>query len=240
MGSLNVINDSLAAIDIAEDAIRNSELADDAVGSANVINDSLTGADIGQFAIGVSELAPNSVRSDKIVDDSIYQNDIAPNAVASSELAPNAVQSEHVENESLLAEDIAPGAIGNSELAEGSVTAGKIALRQVLNTNIGLRQIDIGHIDSTTLVNSTEGLMLANTDSTFPTTLAITNYIEATSQGLIDNGCNPGAFIQRIDGDGTIDCRLPTVGRVTIGVGGMIVPDYLSCKRACPTGTQSM
>jgi hypothetical protein len=87
VGSSEVVDNSLAAVDIAPNAIGASELADNSVASANVIANSLTAADLAPNSVGSSELGANAVNSGSIVDGAIINADInASAAIAASKI----------------------------------------------------------------------------------------------------------------------------------------------------------
>ena len=109
--SADIVDQSIAAVDIGPDAVGTSEIRTSGVGKAEIANN----------AVGASEILANAVQSSEILAGAVKADEIATNAVGPAEIAANAVGSS----------EIAAGAVGTSELAAGAVTSSDIGLQAV-------------------------------------------------------------------------------------------------------------
>lgn len=82
---------SIATVNIQDDAVNAAKLADNAVFTAAIQDDAVTQAKIADDAVGVDQLANNSVGTDQLITSSVSTNKIQNGAITSEKLGPASV-----------------------------------------------------------------------------------------------------------------------------------------------------
>jgi hypothetical protein len=103
--------------DIADNAVTNAKMADNAVGTDELIDDSVTQPKIGPGAVGTTEMADASITNDKLQTDSVDGSNIVNGSVNTSALADGSVVSNK----------LAGNSVGASHIIAGSVTPSKLS-----------------------------------------------------------------------------------------------------------------
>ena len=93
MTSAKVATDTLDAADLAADSVAASELADNAVDSAAIAADTLAAADLAADSVASSELADNAVDTAAIQADAVTSAKIAAGAVGKTDINPSGMVS---------------------------------------------------------------------------------------------------------------------------------------------------
>jgi len=91
--ALTIANDAVEQAMIADDAVGADQLAANAVVSASIVNGSIVGADIAANTITVTNLADDAVESDKIANNAILTQHIDDNQITGDQLADDLVLS---------------------------------------------------------------------------------------------------------------------------------------------------
>ena len=116
----------LAALDLAQDSVGESEIAGDAVFSPEIGTDAVRIAEIADNGVGSSEIAGSAVGTAEIATNAVAGGEIAPDAVDANEIAADAVGSGKIPTGAIDASEIDFDAVGKAELAENSVGASSI------------------------------------------------------------------------------------------------------------------
>jgi len=90
-GAVTIANAAVENAMLADDAVGADELAANAVVTASIVDDNVTQAKIADDAVGADQLASSAVVTASIVDDNVTQAKIADDAVGADQLAANAV-----------------------------------------------------------------------------------------------------------------------------------------------------
>ena len=91
--ALTIANDAVEQAMIADDAVGADQLAANAVVSASIVNGSIVGADIAANTITVTNLADDAVESDKIANNAILTQHIDDNQITGDQIADDIVLS---------------------------------------------------------------------------------------------------------------------------------------------------
>ena len=84
-------NNAVIAANIADNAILNRHMTDDAIGTDEIADDAILNRHIANDAIGTAEIANNAIETGKIADAAVTLAKIANNAVGSSQIEDQAV-----------------------------------------------------------------------------------------------------------------------------------------------------
>ena len=106
------------------------------VATAMIADDAVTQAKIADDAVGADQLASSAVVTASIVDDNVTQAKIAAGAVDTTELAADAVTGAKIEDDAVDSEHIAAGAIDTEHIGDNQVTEAKIADNAVGNDQL--------------------------------------------------------------------------------------------------------
>lgn len=117
IGSAQIVDNSIQAVDIAANAVGASETAPNSVGISEIVTN----------GVGAAETAPNSVGLSEIVTNGVGSAEIATGAVGSAEIATGAVGGDELANGVVGSDALATGAVGSSEIATGAVGSSEIA-----------------------------------------------------------------------------------------------------------------
>lgn len=165
----NIANDAVGRTELANDAVGRAELALNAVGAAELDTNSV-GADeiidlsvgtaelalssvgtaqIIDRSVGIDDLANDSVGSAQVIDNSLGSRDLAPNSVGASELATNAVGADEIQTGVVGEDELASNSVGSAEVINDSLTAFDLAANSV-----GSSEILDGAVTSADLANN--------------------------------------------------------------------------------------
>lgn len=126
-------------------------VGDDSVMGANIVDRSVAGVDLGVGAVGPQELANGGVGTADLADGAVTAGKIATGAVGTgkledgavtvTKLAPGAVTTGKLEDAAVTSPKIAAGAIGTGKLDDGAVTAAKLAPGAVGSAAINANEV---------------------------------------------------------------------------------------------------
>ncbi len=85
----NILDGTIATVDIASDAIDNTKIADDAVQTENILDGTIITADIANDAIDNTKVADNAVQTENILDGTILTADISDDAIDKDKINPD-------------------------------------------------------------------------------------------------------------------------------------------------------
>ena len=114
-------------VDIIDNAITTTELANDSVTSAKIVDGTIVAGDIANDAVTNSKLADDAVRTDNIVDLNVTTGKLANDAVTNAKLADDSVQTDQIMDGVVTNTKLADMAVNTEELADDAVTAAKLA-----------------------------------------------------------------------------------------------------------------
>src|SRR3989338_4659454 len=118
--SSEITDDTIAAADIATDAITTAELLDSTVASADIAADTIVAADIATSAVTTTEILDDSISAADIASDTILAGDIATDAVTTPEILAGTVPSPDNPADTNAAADIAADAVTTSEILDST------------------------------------------------------------------------------------------------------------------------
>lgn len=147
VGSDNIVDGSIATVDLADASVTASKIANDAVGSeqldegavgnAQVANASLTGVKLADStitgdkiaagAIGSEHLSAATFTGENITDGSLEGVDLADSTITGDKIAAGAISSEHLSSASFTGDNVADGSLTAVDLADSTITGDKIA-----------------------------------------------------------------------------------------------------------------
>lgn len=147
---------SAGAVTVANDAITNDMVADNAVDTAQIAADSVTQAKIAALAVGTTEIAADAVTNAKIALNAVDTDEIAASAVETAKINDLAVTTAKIAADAVTNAKIGALAVDTAELAasavetakinDGAVTTAKLAATSVtqakLATNVNVRSVD--------------------------------------------------------------------------------------------------
>lgn len=139
-----IADDAVTQAKIADDAVGADQLAASAVVTASIVDDQVTQAKIGPGAVGTTELGADAVNGDKIADDAVAAEHLATNSVTADAIAANAVDTAEIKNDAVTADKIANDAVGNDQLIASPT------FTTVTATDITLGGQDLGEIETFT------------------------------------------------------------------------------------------
>lgn len=123
----NIFDGSIAAPDIATDAVGTDEIATNGVGAFEIADDSIDGGELVDNSVTATDLATNSVNNVELFPGAVTSSKIAANAVGSSELTD--------------------GAVGNADLASSAVDSAKVAANSLTPADLRGADNNGGQID---------------------------------------------------------------------------------------------
>ena len=126
-----IADDAVTQAKIADDAVGADQLAASAVVTASIVDDNVTQAKIAAGAVGTTELAADAVTGAKIADDAVASEHLATDSVTADAIAAGAVDTAELAADSVTAAKIAAGAVGSSEIATDAVDTAEIAANAV-------------------------------------------------------------------------------------------------------------
>jgi hypothetical protein len=116
------VNARLAKADTALQGIPN-----DSVNNFKIVDGSVFAAEVANNAVGATELADNAVDSASVVDNSLTAADLGPDSVGTSELGVDAVGSAEIDDGAIVSADLGTGSVGSNAVANNSLTLADIA-----------------------------------------------------------------------------------------------------------------
>ena len=201
----NIIDNSK----MADDSVGAAEIIDNAVGSAALASNAVTNVKMADNAVGTSELVNDAVVADKIAANAVTRAKIIADAVDGTKIADNAIGNEHLQDDSVRSAEIQAGAVGSSEIASSAVIEAKIADDAVTTNKVANNAITTGKIQDGELktlagmvsatasklaeaqtltadindLNIVDGMTkqttISDTDSSYPTSGAVVDYVAA-------------------------------------------------------------
>ncbi len=134
--SIDIVDRSIQAVDIATGAIKTWKLGDGAVTSSKIRDGGVRRADIENAAINKEHIATGAVNSYKILDRSVKTEDIATGAIKAWKLSDGAVTSAKILDAGVRSVDIAKAAIYKEHIATGAINTYKILDGSIKNIDI--------------------------------------------------------------------------------------------------------
>ena len=173
-------NLELNAVQILDNSLTESKLADGAVTSQKILDGTIVTGDI----------AAGGIQTANIGDDQVTNAKIAAGAVGGTEIANNSITSAHLGLDVIVAEDVANNAITVAELANNAVSTDKIQANAVDGTKIAIGSDAAGDIlyyngtDYTRLAKGTAGQVLTiNSGASAPEWASDSTDVGGTSVG---------------------------------------------------------
>jgi|GEM_PF-5264234 len=154
VGTDDIALDTIAAVDIATDAVTTTEILDSTVASADIAVDTIAAVDIATDAVTTTEILDSTVASADIAVDTIAAVDIAADAVGTSEIADGTVASADIAVDTIAAVDIAAGAVGTSEIADDTVASADIAADTIAAVDIATDAVTTTEILDSTVASA--------------------------------------------------------------------------------------
>ena len=207
--NVHLANDAVNQAKMADDSIGAAELIDNAVGEAALASNSVTNVKMADNAVGTSELVNDAVVADKIAANAVTTAKINADAIVSSKIADNAIGNEHLQDDSVRSAEIQSGAVGSTEIASSAIIEAKIANDAVTSNKVADNAITTGKIQDGELktlagmvsatasklaeaqtltadindLNIVDGMTkqttISDTDSSYPTSGAVVDYVAA-------------------------------------------------------------
>lgn len=169
--SLTSLPGTIAAGQIAANAVTTSALAALAVTAAKIAANTITAGQIAGRTLTAAEIATGTITANEIAADTITAGQIAAGAISTSELAAGAVTAEKIFSHTITAAQIAAGTVTATEIAGGTITGDKIAANTITGGLINAGAIQTTHLAA----NSVTAAKLA------ALSLEVGKYIRSTS-----------------------------------------------------------
>jgi len=164
------INDSAVVNGkIANDAVNGSKIADNSIDSEHYVDGSIDTAHISTGAITTAKISNSQVTSTKIADGNVNTNKLASSSVTTNKIANNAVTTDKIANDGVSTSKIADAEL-KTLAGMQSATASKLASSTALTADIA----DLNQIDGLTKQTT-----ISDTDTSFPTSGAVVDYVAA-------------------------------------------------------------
>ncbi|HBY73917.1 MAG TPA: hypothetical protein DEG44_04485 [Candidatus Kerfeldbacteria bacterium] len=144
--SSEITDDTIAAADIATDAITTAELLDSTVASADIAADTIVAADIATSAVTTTEILDDSISAADIASDTILAGDIATDAVTTTEILDGTVATADISADTIAAADIAADAVTTSEILDSTVASADIAADTIVAGDIATSAVATAEI----------------------------------------------------------------------------------------------
>ena len=151
-GAVTIANDAVEQAMIGDDAVGADQLAASAVVTASIVDDNVTQAKIADDAVGADQLAASAVVTASIVDDNVTQAKMADDAIGADQLAASAVVTASIVDDNVTQAKIADDAVGADQLAadavvNASVASGAAIADSKLATISTANKVDVGALD---------------------------------------------------------------------------------------------
>ena len=156
-GAVTIANGAVENAMLADDAVGADELAANAVVTASILNDNVTQAKIADDAVGADQLAANAVVTASILDDNVTTAKIADDAVTQAKIADDAVGADQLAASAVVTTSIVDSNITTAKIADDAVTYAKMQHTATANRLLGAASA--GAIGETQVVSA---MMAAN------------------------------------------------------------------------------
>ena len=170
----NLVNGTIEALQLADDAVTNAKLAVDsiqgdviaagaiteqklgvdAVTSAKIADNAITSAQIAADAVVTAKIADDAITTALIANDAIGTAQIANDAVTNALIATDAVNQDSIAANSVTATQIVAGTITASEIATSAITTAKIAADAITTAKIAAGAITASEITSSAITTA--------------------------------------------------------------------------------------
>ena len=148
-GAVTIANGAVENAMLADDAVGADELAANAVVTASILNDNVTQAKIADDAVGADQLAASAVVTASIVDDNVTTAKIAADAVTQAKIADDAVGADQLAANAVVTASILDDNVTTAKIADDAVTQAKIA-----DDAVGADQLAASAVVTTSIVDS--------------------------------------------------------------------------------------
>ncbi len=146
INSSNIIDGSIATVDIADDAITTAKIADDAITEAklgdnavrtnHIFDGQVTTSKIADAAVTTAKIADANVTTAKLQNGAVNHHKIEDLNVTTAKIAADAVNSTKIADDSINSEHYVDGSIDTAHIADAQITTAKIADSNVTSAKI--------------------------------------------------------------------------------------------------------
>lgn len=136
IGSTDIINGQVKAVDIGANAVNSAkiaagavttdDIADNSLGDVDVLDESLTSSDLGIDSVQASEIADGSIDGGEVTDNSLFASDLASSSVGTSEISDGSVFGTDIASSTITGTDIASSTITGADVASNTLTLADI------------------------------------------------------------------------------------------------------------------
>ena len=133
-GAMTIANNAITQAKVADDAIGADELAASAVVTASIVDANVTTAKLAADAVTAAKLADDAVVTANIVDANVTTAKIADDAITAAKLASNAVVSASIVDGAIATADIADNAVNGDKLSDDITIAGDLTVNGTTTT----------------------------------------------------------------------------------------------------------
>ncbi len=187
IGTLDILLDTILAVDIAVGAVGTSEILDanvtlaklaaNSVDSSKIVDASIAGADIAASiitsthildgTIASADIGLAQIKTPHILDANVTLAKLAANSVDASKILDNSIGTLDILLDTILAVDIAVGAVGTSEILDGTIlavdiAAGAVGTSEILDGTIINADLSAGLFPNIIGVGTLTGPLLAH------------------------------------------------------------------------------
>ena len=170
VASANLVNSTIATVDIADDAVTAAKIANNTITSNQIASGTILAANIDSNTITSNQIATGTITSAEIGNGQIINSTLASDAVNSSNIMDDAVQTAKIENDAVTTAKIADAelkVLAGMQGATASILADSTALAA---TNTEINGICDGMTKQATITDS---------DVHYPTSGAVVSYVES-------------------------------------------------------------
>ncbi len=115
-----ILDSTIASIDIAADTIVAADIATGGVGSAEILDNSIVAGDIAADAITASELATGSVTTTEILDSTVASADIAADTIVAADIATGGVATAEILDGTIASADLSTALVNGLWSGDGT------------------------------------------------------------------------------------------------------------------------
>jgi hypothetical protein len=121
-------NETIQAIDIAPESITTGRILNRTIKAIDIATESITTAEIKNESIHAIDLAPETITTGRIKNETIQAIDIAPESITTGRILNRTIKAIDIATESITTAEIKNGTIAGVDMADGAVTAAKLGL----------------------------------------------------------------------------------------------------------------